>query len=234
MTEERTTGAFENMSFLKSAINGVGGAEKPASGAELTHLYTAYIAKIIGEYSSTRVAFLNLADKNDKNEYEALLNDPGVTPISQEGQFTADEFRDRDSYSKETGYRILLIYKKHDFDLACRKMTEYVESLKQVTPKINNPGGMYELLTAWQGFVNAMPPESRQKGARVAGVMLEFIEEIKKANTVDLTPKDKETEELAKNLMSRYTLSDDPVKPERDGQDDDDTPLDVVFGDEII
>lgn len=234
MTDERTTGAFENMSFLKSAINGIGGAEKPASGAELTQLYTTYIAKIIGEYSSTKVAFLNIADREDRAEYERLLNDPGVSPVSQEGQFTADEFRDKDTYSKETGYRILLIYKKHDFDTACRKMADYVENLRNITPKINNPGGMYELLTAWEGFVHAMPPEIRQKGAKVAGVMLDFIEEIKKENTIDLTPKDKETEELAKNLMSRYTLSDGPVKAGRDEQDDDDAPLDAVFGDEIM
>lgn len=201
---------FNDMTFLQSATEGNG--DKPELSQHTNGLNEAYmtlLAGIIGDYSKTKVAFLNMAVEGERDMFEEILNSPDIKIISKEGQFSSEEFKDRDSYSKEVGYRMLVIYKKNDYTYACDKMSEYVDTLKAREPKITNPGGMYELINAWDRFIMTMPVTEKHKGGVVAKKMLDFIEEIKKDNTVDMTKTDAESEELAKKMAARYTLSDD-------------------------
>lgn len=201
---------FNDMTFLKSATESSG--DKPELSQHTSGLNEAYmtlLAGVMGDYAKTKVAFLNLAVESERDMFEEILNSPDIKIISKEGQFSSEEFRDRDSYSKEVGYRVLVIYKKNDYTYACDKMSEYIDTLKAREPKINNPGGMYELINAWDRFIMTMPVTEKHKGGVVAKKMLDFIEEIKKDNTVDLTKTDAESEELAKKMAARYTLSDD-------------------------
>ncbi len=174
-------GLFSDMSFLEAVSredSRVTAGRRPA--ADLLQFYTQYLTKIIGDYSKKCVAFFNIANDKERQQYEDILNDPSCTILEKEGTFSADETRSRDEFYKETSYRVVLIYKKDDYDLACRKMKEHVVSLPDMRPRINHTTGLEELLKAWEIFSAGMPEGPSAESRKIAGMLTDFIETIKK------------------------------------------------------
>lgn len=232
-------GAFRDMTFLKSLGDEPGNMpEAPKTMDELGKFYAAFLAGIIGDYQKKRVRFLNLAMDSDRDAYEEILNDPGCHVVSQEGEFSSTEYRDKETYSKETGYHMLITYDQDDYLTACDRMKKYVDSLKHKEPKINNPGGMIEILRVWDSFVASMPVSERPHGAEVTKMISDFIEELTKANTVGMTFADKDAESFAKKAGTMYTLSDklDPGDRSKDSDDpfSEDAPGTDVTADDIF
>lgn len=228
-------GAFQDMAFISSMDDGLGNRpETPRTMDELNKFYAAFLAGIIGDYHKTRVRFLNLSMDSDRDAYEEILNDPGCRVVSQEGEFSVTEFRDKETYSKETGYHMLITYDQDDYLTACDRMKKYVDSLKHKEPKINNPGGMIEILRVWESFVESMPVSERPHGAAVTKMISDFVEELTKANTIGMTSADKEAEEFAKKAGARYTLSDklDPGDRSDDSESGTEDESDKVKADE--
>lgn len=227
--------SFSEMSFLNtsSKIKSDTGYHAPQSVGELVEVYTSYLSNILGDFSSVKVEFLNLANEDDREHYAEILNDPQITPISKEGQFSSSEYRDRDTYSKDSCYDLLIVYRENDYNKAFEKMTEYVSKLRNVRPKITNPGGIYELLQAWEMFVKTIPVSKRAKASDVTAVLHDFLEEIK--TEARKTAIDIEAERAAARMQYR-TLSDDISNPhpEPDPETIPDVKLSDVAGGEQI
>lgn len=202
-------GLFRDMSFLQTAAASEDNALPKAASGELLKVYASYLAGIIGEYSQKRVLFLNMAEAGDRQKLEDLLNDPDSEVISQEGQFTSDESRSADEYYKTSGYHIFVIYKKRDYELACRNMETYLANIEKSSKKPKSTGLLEALATAWAAFSHGIQSaQTKAKAARVQAGLEALIETLKKSLTVG------GEDGLAGGEDSRYTLSDEIAEPE--------------------
>lgn len=202
-------GLFNDMSFLQTAAASEDNALPKVASGELLKVYASYLAGIIGEYSRKCVLFLNMAVDTDRQKLEDLLNDPDSEVISQEGQFTSDESRGPDEYYKTSGYHIFVIYKKHDYDLACRNMETYLANIEKSSKKPKSTGLLEALATAWAAFSHGIQSApTRARAARVQAGLEALIETLKKSLTVSGEGG------LAGGEDSRYTLSDEIAEPE--------------------
>lgn len=202
-------GLFRDMSFLQTAAASEDNALPKVASGELLKVYASYLAGIIGEYSQKRVLFLNMADEKSRKQLEELLNDPDSEIISQEGQFTSDESRSADEYYKTSGYHIFVIYKKHDYELACSNMETYLTGIEKSAKKPKSTGLLEAIATAWAAFshgIQAAVTKSRASGIQTR--LETLIENLKKNLTVEGEGG------LAGEEDSRYTLSDEIAEPE--------------------
>lgn len=198
--------AFSEMSFLKMAAGETDRTGTSRSATELAQVYAQHLASIIGNYAYTSVLFANLAVAADKALYEGIINDPEVSIVREEGQFTVDEEKSADTYYKNTGYHVMLVYRKNDFGLACRKMTEYIECQKNMVPKITHTGGLEETKRAWEMFTAGIPGGPTPECVKVTAMLAEFIEEVRNG------------EELANKDTSEYNSDDEKPAAGKAGQ----------------
>lgn len=202
-------GLFRDMSFLQTAAASEDNALPKVASGDLLKVYASYLAGIIGEYSQKRVLFLNMADDKNRKQLEELLNDPDSEIISQEGQFTSDESRSADEYYKTSGYHIFVIYKKHDYELACSNMETYLTGIEKSSKKPKSTGLLEAIATAWAAFSHGIQAAvTKSRASRIQTRLETLIENLRKNLTVEGEGG------LAGEEDSRYTLSDEIAEPE--------------------
>lgn len=210
----RLSTGSDSFSNLRSLTAGSTGnkkfdAERAPSTSELREVEVAYLKRIIGDYISLKVGRYDLMLDSDVIQYEKIINDPSVTITSKVTNFSTKETRDgKEFYAKDPCYIVILEYKVVDYGKALKGFSDYIEAVLTREPKVNDPGGVIALVSAWEYSGITFPASFRPEYDRVIARAGEIVAVLKKrAEEAGLDART-EIEATLERLSSKFSNSD--------------------------